>query len=133
MATAHLEIHGEAQQWRSENDIYRNQLVLWMREADEALDGMRDLEKLLREHRERLQAQLEAVALEDKSLQESQRSLAQSEQSGGEEKILPLIESHQKNAERHIKQQEFRKRLQRRHLRSIACWMKLFKVLTAKF
>lgn len=132
MATAHLDIHGEEQQWLGENDIYRNELVLWTREVDEALDGIRDLENLLRGHREHLRAQLDAIALEDKSLQDRQRALAQSEQNGEEKKLLPLIEAHQKDAERHTEQQELRKRLKKRHLSSIACWMRLFKLLTAK-
>ena len=130
MATAY--IHGEEQQWLGENDIYRNELVLWTREVDEAVDGMRNLENLLRGHREHLQAQLEAIALEDQSLQDRQLALAQVSQRGEEKKLLPLIEDHQKDAKRHTERQELRKRLKKRHLSSIACWMRLFKVLTAK-
>ena len=55
----------------------RDDIAVWLKETDQALDGLKKLEDALREHRKGLQGRLEVIAAEEKGLKGHEHSLAE--------------------------------------------------------
>jgi hypothetical protein len=132
MATAHVEMHGEHQQWLSDNSMWRDDLTLWQKEIDQALDGLSKLEEALREHGKGLQSHLEMIGAEEQELKAHEHALAEFERGGPGDQLLEMVKSHQEHAGKHGQQRQVHEELKKRHHTVMAYWSLLHKALTQK-
>src|SRR5713101_9075134 len=106
MATVHVEMHGEHQQWLSDNSMWRDDLALWQKETDLALDGVKKLDEALREHRKGFQDHLDTIAAEEQAVKDHEHALADFELGGAGNEVLWMAKAHTENADKHAQQRQ---------------------------
>jgi hypothetical protein len=109
--------------------MWRDDLVIWEREIEQALADSKQLEDALRAHRKALQDHLEATGAQEQTLYKHERALAEYERGGPGEDLLPMAKVHKENAEKHAKHAAAHERLKRHHHTVMAHWSLLLEAL----
>ena len=111
----HVEMHGEHCQWLSDNGMWRDDLEAWRKETDQALQELKKLEEALREHRQRLEAQMGEILADEMVLKDHEHEVADLERKGLSDEPLGMANIHQEISARHRQQRLEHERFKKSH------------------
>jgi hypothetical protein len=126
---SHLDMHADHRRWLGDHDMWRDDVSVWQKELEQAFDQVEGLKGTLRAHREAMLDHLNGVATEGQTHKEHEQALADFEQGGQGNGLLPMAKAHNKHASTHVKQQHAHERLKWYHHTLMAHLSSLLKAI----
>jgi hypothetical protein len=123
MATAsHFEMHREHLRWHVEDDMWRDDLVAWEAEVDQAINELPRLETALRQHADALRKHAAAIRLYEQDFRADEHALAEFERGEPAAASIELTQVFDRTAEKHAAQLRNHEKIKRQHHDLIARW-----------
>ena len=129
--TSHALMHREHRQWLSEDELWRGDIASWQNELKAALADLAQVEKALREHEKALEVHAAAIRCYEQDAAAHEHLLAEYEQGDMGEKLIALVQAHQKGADKHSQQRVAHERIKKHHHTVIARCNLLLKSLAS--
>ena len=129
--TSHALMHREHRQWLSEDNLWRDDIAIWQKELKTALTDLTQVEKALHAHEKALEVHAAAVRCYEQDAAAHEHLLAEYEQGGEGDKLVALVQAHQKGADKHAQQRAAHERIKKHHHTVIARCNLLLKALAS--
>jgi hypothetical protein len=130
MSGTHANMHVDHQAWKSEDDLWRDEIAIWEGEARRALAELPLLERAMNAHIAALEKHAAAIRLYEHEFLKHEHSVA-----AYERRIVPLrlisgTKAHAEEAEQHGAVRAAHDTMMREHHAFLAKWNRLFSALS---
>jgi hypothetical protein len=120
--TSHLEMHREHLRWRAQNDMWRDDLANWEREAQAALKALPKVEEILRKHLDGLRRHAAAIRINEQEFSAQEHALSEYERGDTGQELIELAKRFDRSNETITHQKEKHEKIKHRHYRLMTRW-----------
>lgn len=126
---SHERMHQEHVQWKSENELWREQVRSWEFETYKAIEDLPNLQKALRDYEQELERHAASLQLREQILNEHEHALSKFEQGDASSELVPLESDHSAERQKHEDHKRVHELKRSQHLQIMKDWRALLKAL----